>query len=100
MKYIKTYENKSIIKKYIIVQELSDYLELYEILNIFSTTKKSVEVNIKLIKYYFNDEFKTPKYNISSTKLINFKKILYISDNLEDTENMLHTIYNSKKYNL
>ena len=101
MKYLKYFENKKDLKKYIILKDSLDMFYIFKVLNYMNNADMYI---LRRLYQYFSNVNKTEKIIHVDYKTLNIRQIknnlLYESDNLQDCIDKLPTLKNINKYNL
>lgn len=102
MKYIKKFENKESLKKYILISIKDDILSIIEIFNSYTNENDELIYQFRSLYRIDEDGFrKLPnklKFKIRYKSII--KSMISQSDSIEELIEQMQLIYNSKKYNL
>lgn len=102
MKYIKKFENKDSLKKYILISIKDDILSIIEIFNSYTNENDELIYQFRSLYRIDEDGFrKLPnklKFKIRYNSII--KSMISQSDSIEELIEQMQLIYNSKKYNL
>ena len=102
MKYIKKFENKDSLKKYILISIKDDILSIIEIFNSYTNENDELIYQFRSLYRIDEDGFrKLPnklKFKIRYKAII--KSMISQSDSIEELIEQMQLIYNSKKYNL
>jgi len=99
MKHLKTYEQNINYPKYIVWRRPSNYLMVFQILEI---SRNDYETNIKTIYGYppLSPLLDETSIWVLTEELFNSKSNIYQSDDLQEIINELPILYDANKYNL